>query len=61
MTPLHRLEKRLYALTFRQSVVLVAAAKLLLVALAFLLLSDGTERGPALLAILGNFHILALH
>jgi mono/diheme cytochrome c family protein len=61
MTPLHRIEERLHALTFRQAAVLVAAANLLLVALAILLPPDGAERGPALLSILGNFHILALH
>lgn len=61
MTPLHRLEARLHALSFGQSVGLVAAANLLLVALALLLPPDGNERGPALLSILGNFHILALH
>ena len=61
MTPLHRIEERLHALTFRQAAVLVAAANLLLIALAFLLPPDGTERGPAILSILGNFHILALH
>jgi len=61
MTPLHRIEERLHALTFRQAAVLVAAANLLLIALAFLLPPDGPERGPAILSILGNFHILALH
>lgn len=61
MTPLHRLEARLHALTFGQAAILVAAANLLLVALAFLLPPDGSERGPAILSILGNFHILALH
>ena len=61
MTPLHRIEERLHALTFRQAAVLVAAANLLLVALAILLPPDGAERGPAILSILGNFHILALH
>lgn len=61
MTPLHPIEERLHALTFRQAAVLVAAANLLLVALAILLPPDGAERGPALLSILGNFHILALH
>ena len=61
MTPLHRLEERLHALTFRQSVGLVAAANLLLLVLAFVLPPDGTERGPAILSVLGNFHILALH
>ena len=61
MTPLHRLEERLRALAFTQAVGLVAGANLLLVALAFLLPPDGTERGPAILSVLGNFHILALH
>jgi len=61
MTPLHRIEERLHALTFRQAAILVVAANLLLVALAFLLPPDGAERGPAILSILGNFHILALH
>ena len=61
MTPLHRIEERLHALTFRQAAILVAAANLVLVALAFLLPPDGAERGPAILSILGNFHILALH
>jgi mono/diheme cytochrome c family protein len=40
---------------------LVAATNLLLVALAILLPPDGAERGPAILSVLGNFHILALH
>jgi mono/diheme cytochrome c family protein len=61
MTPLHRIEERLHALTFRQALGLVAGANLFLVALAILLPPDGEERGPALLSILGNFHILALH
>ena len=61
MTTLHRLEERLHSLTLRQAVGLVAGANLLLVALAFLLPPDGAERGPAILSILGNFHILALH
>jgi len=61
MTPLHRIEERLHALTFRQAIGLVAGANLLLVALAVLLPPDGAERGPAVLSILGNFHILALH
>ncbi|MEY3391567.1 MAG: hypothetical protein RLZZ322_415 [Verrucomicrobiota bacterium] len=61
MTPLHRLEERLHSLALRQAVGLVAGANLLLVALAFLLPPDGAERGPAILSILGNFHILALH
>ena len=61
MTPLHRIEERLLALTFRQAAILVAAANLLLVALALLLPPDGAERGPAILSIIGNFHILALH
>ena len=61
MTPLHRIEERLHALTFRQAVALVVGANLFLVALAFALPADGEMRGPALLSILGNFHILALH
>ena len=61
MTPLHRIEERLHALTFRQAVGLVAGANLFLVALALALPADGQMRGPALLSILGNFHILALH
>jgi mono/diheme cytochrome c family protein len=61
MTPLHRLEERLRALTFRQASILVAGATLLLVGLALALPADGEMRGPALLSILGNFHILALH
>jgi hypothetical protein len=61
MTPLHRIEERLHALTFRQAIGLVAVANLLLVALALLLPPDGAERGPAILSVLGNFHILALH
>ena len=61
MTPLHRIEERLHALTFRQAVGLVAGANLFLVALALALPADGEMRGPALLSILGNFHILALH
>ena len=61
MTPLHRIEERLHALTFRQAVALVVGANLFLVALAFALPADGEMRGPALLSVLGNFHILALH
>jgi mono/diheme cytochrome c family protein len=61
MTPLHRIEERLHALTFRQALALVAGANLFLVALALALPADGEMRGPALLSILGNFHILALH
>jgi mono/diheme cytochrome c family protein len=61
MTPLHRIEERLHALTFRQAVALVVGANLFLVALALALPADGEMRGPALLSVLGNFHILALH
>jgi mono/diheme cytochrome c family protein len=61
MTPLHRIEERLRGLTFRQAAGLVAGANLFLLALAILLPPDGAERGPALLSILGNYHILALH
>jgi mono/diheme cytochrome c family protein len=61
MTPLHRIEERLHRLTFRQAAGLVAGANLFLVVLALALPADGDMRGPALLSILGNFHILALH
>lgn len=61
MKPLHLIEDRLRALTSAQAFGLVAVANLLLVALAFALPADGLERGPAVLSILGNFHILALH
>lgn len=61
MKPLHLIEERLRALTSAQAFGLVAVANLLLVALAFALPADGVERGPAVLSILGNFHILALH
>ena len=61
MTPLHRIEERLRALSSAQAFGLVAVANLLLVALAFALPADGEMRGPAVLSILGNFHILALH
>jgi hypothetical protein len=61
MTPLHRIEERLRGLSPWQAFVLVAGANLILVGLAFALPADGGERGPALLSILGNFHILALH
>ena len=61
MTPLHRIEERLHALTFRQALALVTGANLFLIALALALPADGEMRGPALLSILGNFHILALH
>jgi hypothetical protein len=61
MSPLHRIEERLHDLTFRQAVALVAGAHLVLIALALALPADGEMRGPALLSILGNFHILALH
>ena len=61
MTPLHRIEERLHALTFRQAAGLVAGTNLFLVALALGLPADGEMRGPALLSVLGNFHILALH
>jgi mono/diheme cytochrome c family protein len=61
MTPLHRIEERLRGLSPWQAFGLVAGANLILVGLAFLLPPDGPERGPAILSILGNFHILALH
>jgi hypothetical protein len=61
MTPLHRIEERLRGLRPSQAFSLVAGANLILVGLAFALPADGGERGPALLSILGNFHILALH
>lgn len=61
MKPLHRIEERLRALTFRQTLSLVIGANLFLVALALALPADGEMRGPAVLSILGNFHILALH
>jgi hypothetical protein len=61
MTPLHRIEERLRGLSPWQAFGLVAGANLILVGLAFALPADGGERGPALLSILGNFHILALH
>jgi mono/diheme cytochrome c family protein len=61
MTPLHRIEERLRGLSPWQAFVLVAGANLILIGLAFALPADGGERGPALLSILGNFHILALH
>jgi len=61
MTPLHRIEERLRGLTSAQAFGLVAIANLLLVALALALPADGDMRGPAILSILGNFHILALH
>ena len=61
MTPLHRIEERLHALTFRQALALVTGANLFLIALALALPADGEMRGPALLSILVNFHILALH
>jgi mono/diheme cytochrome c family protein len=61
MTPLHRIEERLRSLSPMQAFGLVAGANLLLIALAFFLPPDGAERGPAILSILGNFHILALH
>ena len=61
MTPLHRIEERLHALTVRQAIGFVVGANLFLVVLALALPADGEMRGPALLSILGNFHILALH
>jgi mono/diheme cytochrome c family protein len=61
MTPLHRIEERLHALTFRQAFGLFAVSNLILIALAIALPADGEMRGPAELSILGNFHILALH
>jgi mono/diheme cytochrome c family protein len=61
MTPLHRIEERLHALTVRQAIGWVVGANLFLVGLAFALPADGEMRGPALLSVLGNFHILALH
>lgn len=61
MTPLHRIEERLHALTFRQAIGFVVGANLFLVVLALALPADGETRGPALLSVLGNFHILALH
>lgn len=61
MTPLHRIEERLHALTFRQAIGFIVGANLFLVVLALALPADGEMRGPALLSVLGNFHILALH
>ncbi len=61
MTPLHRIEERLHALTVRQAIGFVVGANLFLVVLALALPADGEMRGPALLSVLGNFHILALH
>jgi mono/diheme cytochrome c family protein len=61
MSPLHRIEERLHALTFRQALALVTGANLFLIALALALPADGEMRGPAFLSVLGNFHILALH
>lgn len=61
MTPLRRLEARLHDLSSVQRIGLVVVANLLLVALALVLPPDGEERGPAILSVLGNFHILALH
>ena len=61
MTPLHRIEERLHALTVRQAIGFVVGANLFLVVLALALPADGEMRGPALLSVLGTFHILALH
>jgi mono/diheme cytochrome c family protein len=61
MTPLHRIEERLRSLSPWQAFGLVAGANQILIGLAFALPADGDMRGPAVLSILGNFHILALH
>ena len=47
MTPLHRIEERLHALTFRQAIGFVVGANLFLVVLALALPADGEMRGPA--------------
>lgn len=45
----------------RPRLLLALAPNVVLALLALWLKPDGAERGPALLSIIGNFHILALH
>ncbi|MFM7398422.1 MAG: c-type cytochrome domain-containing protein [Verrucomicrobiota bacterium] len=45
----------------RPRLLLALAPNFVLALLALWLKPDGAERGPALLSIIGNFHILALH
>lgn len=45
----------------RPRLLLALAPNVVLALLAIWLRPDGSERGPALLSIIGNFHILALH
>ena len=45
----------------RPRLLLALAPNVALALLALWLTPDGTERGPALLSVVGNFHILALH
>jgi mono/diheme cytochrome c family protein len=61
MLLLSRIEQRLHQLTPRRAAALAVGLNLLLVLLALGLPADGEARGPALLSVLGNFHILALH
>jgi mono/diheme cytochrome c family protein len=61
MTPLHRIEERLHALTFPQAFGIFTISNLILVGLALILPPDGEMRDSVTLSILGNFHILALH
>jgi hypothetical protein len=48
-------------MTTRTRLILALAASLALVALAWLCPSDGASRGPAVLSVLGKWHLLALH
>ncbi len=50
-----------HALGFSFRLFLAGAPNLALIFLAFVLPSDGVERGPALFSIIGNFHLLVLH
>jgi mono/diheme cytochrome c family protein len=45
----------------RPRLLLAFAPNLVLALLAFLLPPDGTERGPEVMSVIGNLHILALH
>jgi len=61
MTPLHRIEERLHALTKNARLWIALAPNLLLVALACFWPHDGEDRGPALLSIAGHQHFILLH
>ncbi len=61
MTPLHRIEERLHALTKNARLWSALVPNLVLVALAWFWPHDGEDRGPALLSIAGHQHFILLH